>query len=74
MEEKVYNDIIDIIKENLWILMNNQDLCLNYIIEYCKDEKNKNKIIDQSVITKFTEDALSALLNANFLYDFRNIE
>ena len=72
IEEKVLSDILKIIKDNLQLLMINQDLCLTYLIDYCKNADICDLPIDQVLLTKFTEDALYALINANFLYDFRD--
>ena len=36
--------------------------------------RGKNISIDQRLLTIFTEESLYALLNADFLYDYREIE
>lgn len=71
IEEKVFNDILKLIKDNLQLLIQNHDLCLTYLIDYCNKLDIADLPLDQMVLTKFTEDALYALLNAKFLYDFR---
>ena len=77
-EEMVYNDIITMIKDNLRTLIYNRDSCLYRFTKYCNDMYNmaeKKKItLDQDLLTVFTEEALYALLNANFLYDYKDIE
>ena len=60
------------------MLIHNHDSCLYRINKYCSDmydiaEKEKI-IINQKLLTTFTEEVLYALLNANYLYDFRDIE
>lgn len=72
IEEYICNEIVLMIKDNLRLLINNHDLCLTYLIEYCKKIDVCDLPIDQKLLTKFTEDALYALINANFLYDFRD--
>lgn len=72
IEEKVLSDILILIKDNLKLLIVNRDLCLTYLINYCKNVDICDLPIDQVLLTKFTEEALYALLNANFLYDFRD--
>ena len=74
IEEKIFNDILTIIKDNLQLLINNRDSCLYHFFAYCNNHKEKDLPIMQEEITIFTEEALYALLNANFLYDFREIE
>lgn len=74
VQKKVIDDIITVIRDNLQLLIRNNDLCLYYLIEYCKNIGSCNLPIDQELLTKFTEDSLYALLNADFLYDFRELE
>ncbi len=74
IEEKIFNDILNLIKDNLKILIYNKDSCLYHFTNYCQQIKKNNLPISQTMLTKFTEDALYALLNASFLYDFRDIE
>lgn len=78
IEQLIYNDIITMIKDNLELLIHNRDSCLYRINKYCNDmyniAENKKIIVNQKLLTIFTEEALYALLNANFLYDFRDIE
>lgn len=71
VEEKVFNDILCLIKDNLQLLIRNRDSCLSYLLDYCDKLDICDLPIDQLVLTKFTEDSLYALLNADFLYDFR---
>lgn len=78
IEQLIYNDIITMIADNLEMLIHNHDSCLYRINKYCSDmydiaEKEKI-IINQKLLTTFTEEVLYALLNANYLYDFRDIE
>lgn len=74
IEEKIFNDILTLIKDNLRILIQKKDSCLYYFTNYCEQINESNLPIDQYMLTKFTEDALYALLCADFLYDFRDIE
>ncbi len=74
IEEKIFNDILALIKDNLKLLIFNKDSCLYYFTNYCQQIKEIDLPIDQTLLTRFTEEALYALLNANFLYDFRDIE
>ena len=74
IENILMNDILTIIRDNLRILIRNNDSCLFDFKNYCKNNDFKKTPIDQVLLTKFTEDSLYALLNADFLYDFRDIE
>lgn len=74
IEEKIFNDILTLITDNLRILIQNKDTCLYYFTNYCEQIDESDLPLDQSTLTKFTEDALYALLNASFLYDFRDNE
>lgn len=71
IEEKIFNDILVIIKDNLQLLINNRTSSLYYYFDYCNNHKSIDLPVNQEVITKLTEESLFALLNANFLYDFR---
>ena len=74
VEKKIYNDILKMIKDNLKLLIINDNHYLKYFKEYCNSTKLKNLPISQEHLTILTEDALDALLRTEFLYDFRNIE
>lgn len=69
IEEKMVNNILAIIEDNLKLLMKNDDTCLYYLKEFCKSVDIYNPSIPESTLKKFTEDALYALLNAEFLYE-----
>ena len=73
IERKIYNDIIKMIKDNLEILIRNNNHYLNYFKDYCRHTKIKDLPLDQSQLTMLTMDVLTALLNADFLYDFREL-
>ena len=78
IEEIVYNNILTMIKDNLQILIRNHDSCLYRFSKFCDDlkdiELDKDVKINQRLLTIFTEESLYALLNADFLYDYRDIE
>lgn len=74
VEEQVLNDILTLIKDNLQLLIYNNDSCLYHLITHCRQLEECDLPLEQCLLTKFTEDALYALLNAKFLYDFRDIE
>ncbi len=78
IELTIYDDIITMIKDNLQLLISNRDSCLYRFNKYCREmydmAENGKITVDQKLLTVFTEEALYALLNANFLYDLRDIE
>ena len=74
IEEILFEDIISIIKDNLQILITNKDSCLYHFKNYCNKHEQDLFPVSQYLITLFTEESLYALLNADFLYDFREIE
>ena len=78
IEEMVFEDILAMIGDNLRILIRNHDSYLYRFNQYCKDMYDIGEMrrvtVDQELLTLFTEESLYALINANFLYDFRDIE
>ena len=67
-EEKLLNNIIDIIKENLQKLIKNNDSCLYFFKTYCGHLEEDDFPINKEYLNLLTEDSLYALLNADFLY------
>ena len=78
IEEIVYKNIMMMIEDNLQILIRNRDSCLYRFSKFCDDLKDieleDDVKINQKLLTIFTEESLYALLNADFLYDYRDIE
>ena len=53
IEERIYNDILTLIKDNLRILIYNHDSCLYYFNNYCKKNYDSKKIIGSiSILTR----------------------
>lgn len=73
-EERIFNEIMFLIKDNLHLLIRNNDSCLYYFKEYCNRLDISSLPIESNYLKYLTEEALYALLNADFLYDFRDIE
>ena len=73
IQKIIYNNILTIIKDNLKILICNNNSCLYRLNKYCNDlidtKKTDNIYIDKNLLILFTEESLYALLNADFLYD-----
>lgn len=72
--EKVIDEIIEMIKNNLLLLYNYQDDTLITIRGYClKHNYDKYKPLRTLDLIWFTDEALSELINTDFLYDLRDI-
>lgn len=73
--EKVFDEIIQIIKDNLELIYKYNDKSLNNIRKYCyKHDNQKYKPIDYNELIKFKEESIIEILNAPYLYDFRPLE
>lgn len=73
--EKVIDEIIGIIKDNLILKYNYDDNSLPNLKEYCKKRSNKRyQLLSNDLLIYFTEESLSELINCDFLYDFRPLE
>ena len=68
IEEKLLNEIINLIKDNLQELIKSNDLCLYYFKIYCSHLEENDFPINKEYLNMLTEDSLYALLNADFLY------
>ncbi len=73
--EKVIEEIIQMLKDNLILIYNFQEDTLKNIREYCLEKAHaKYKNLDYATLVYFTEEALTELINTDFLYDFRDID
>ena len=72
---KIFDEISQIIKDNLELLYNyNEDALLN-IKEYCNINSNKKyKPLTYEQLVYFTEEAIAEIINTPNLYDFRSLE
>ena len=72
---KIFDEISQIIKDNLELLYNyNEDALLN-IKEYCNINSNKKyKPLTYDQLVYFTEEAIAEIINTPNLYDFRSLE
>ena len=72
--EKLIDEITEMIKNNLILLYNYQDETLITMREYCsKHNHDKYKPLETLDLIGFTDEALSELINTDFLYDLRDI-
>lgn len=73
--EKVIDEIIEMIKDNLILQYNYNDSSLLSLKDYCKDKVRKRyKQLSYNWLVFFTEEALAELSNSDYLYDFRDLD
>ncbi len=73
--EKVFDEIANIIKDNLELLYTYNDEALINIREYCrKNAHHKYKPLTYNQLIYFTEEVLAEIINTPYLYDFRPLE
>ena len=73
--EKIIDEIVEMIKDNLVILYNFQDETLITMREYCKKYVHKRyKKLPYNLLISFTEEAMGDLINAPYMYDLRELE
>ncbi len=73
--EKILDEIMQVIKDNLELLYNYDDDALINIRKYCyQNNHNKYKPLTYNQLICFTEEAIAELVNIPYLYDFRSLE
>ena len=73
--EKVIDEIISLLKDNLIVLYNYNDQALLELKKFCEDKANKRyKSLYYTDLVFFAEEALNELINCDYFYDFRDIE
>lgn len=70
--EFIINEITNIIKDNLLLLLNREDSLIN-LKKYCQNDL-KLQYTPYNDLIYFIEEALTELINTDYLYDFRDIE
>lgn len=73
--EKLFDEVIQVIKDNLELLYNYDDNALPNIRKYCnKNNHRKYNPLTYTQLIYFTEEAIAELINTPYLYDFRPLE
>lgn len=73
--EHVFDEIAKIILDNLELQYNFNDDALINIRKYCIERIHKRyKPLDYNTLIYFVKEALTEIINCDFLYDFRDIE
>ena len=73
--EKIFEEISKLIIDNLELLYNYNDETMLNIRKYCsKNNHRKYKSLSYNELIYFTEEALTEISNAPYLYDFRELE
>lgn len=70
--EFIINEITNIIKDNLLLLLNREDSLIN-LKTYCQNDLQLQYTPYNDLIY-FVEESLTELINTDYLYDFRDIE
>ena len=73
--EKVIDEVLEMIKDNIHIYYNYNNIMFPDIKEYCKDKYHKKyEILPYNQLLFFTEEVLADLINCPYLYDFRELD
>lgn len=73
--KKIFEEITELIIDNLELLYNYNDNALNNIRKYCyKNDNHRYKPLPYNELVSFTKEAIVELFNAPYLYDFRDLE
>lgn len=75
-QEKVINEITEMIGNNIKLYLNLSDEYFNRLRNFCKKNYNKGTYVPTSYNTLLllTEEVLSELFNCYHLYDLRSLE
>lgn len=73
--EKIIDEVLEMIKDNIHTYYNYNDNMFPDIKEYCKDKYHKRyELLPYNKLLFFTEEVLADLINCPHLYDFRELE
>ena len=73
--EKLFDEIIQTIKDNLELLYNYNDDALINIRKYCnKNNHQRYKPLSYNELIYYIGEAMAELINTPYLYDFRSLE
>ena len=73
--EKVIDEIIVLLKDNLIVLYNYNDQALLELKNFCQNKIHKRyKPLCYDDLVFFTKEALYELINCNYFYDFRDMD
>lgn len=73
--ENMFEEILQMIKDNLELLYRYNDNTFINMKKYCKKNNNKKyKPLEYIKLVYYTEEALAELINAPNLYDLRLLE
>ena len=73
--EKVIDEILSLLKNNLIVLYNYNDESLLNLKKYCENKRHKKyKNLEYDNLVFFAEEALAELINCDYFYDFRDID
>lgn len=73
--EKIFEEITQVIKDNLELIYNYDEEVLVNIRKYChKNNHHRYKPLSYNQLICFTEEAIAEIINTPHLYDFRPLE
>lgn len=70
--EFIINEITNIIKDNLLLLLNKENTLIN-LRAYCQND-SQQQYTPYNDLIYFVKESLMELINIDYLYDFRDIE
>ena len=73
--EELIEEIIKLVSDNIYLLYNFNSNALINLKKHCsKNVENEYKSLPYIKLISFVEEALSEIFNADYLYDFRELE
>lgn len=73
--ENTIEEILDMIKANIYIYLTWSDETFLSLREYCNENyNNEYKSLNYNKLLSFTREALDELINCHHLYDLRTLE
>ena len=73
--ENAIEEIVDMIKTNIYIYLTWSDETFLSLREYCNENyDNEYKSLNYNKLLSFTKEALDELINCHHLYDLRTLE
>ena len=73
--EELIEEIIKLVSDNIYLLYNFNSNALINLKKHCsKNVENEYKSLPYIKLISFVEEALSEIFNADYLYDFKELE
>ncbi len=72
--EKVIDEIVEMIRNNIVLYYNNSTEYFCGLRDFCKRNDNNKQSLNYNQLLFLVEEALAELINCTYLYDFRILE